>query len=224
MTDALGAAKQRHAPIFAAPINVDGAFPNIHCHIAVDLATLMRDMSESAVFTEPSAAPDAEVTREALVRLHPDAWAWAVSCCRGDRQTAHDALHDAYVRILDGKAVFEGRSSLKTWVFGVIRMTALAVRRRRRFLDIMFEPIGAGAETVPAPEDIGGGSRRLTSAVRALPNRQREIVALVFAHDLTVEEAAGVMGISVGAARQHYMRAKEKLRASLRPILEQSHG
>jgi RNA polymerase sigma-70 factor (ECF subfamily) len=192
--------------------------------MAGELATLMEDMSESAVFTDPRAAHNADVTREALARLHPHAWAWAVSCCRGDRQTAHDVLHDAYIHILDGKAIFAGRSSLKTWVFGVIRVTALAVRRRRRFLDIMFEPIGAGAESVPAPQVIGGSSHRLTAAVGALPTRQREVVALVFAHDLTIEDAAGVMGISVGAARQHYSRAKEKLRASLRPTVEQSHG
>jgi RNA polymerase sigma-70 factor (ECF subfamily) len=52
--------------------------------------------------------------------------------------------------------------------------------------------------------------------------RQNEIVTLVFAHDLTLEEAASVMNISIGAARQHHARAKQKLRAALID-LETSH-
>lgn len=179
------------------------------------LATLMGDMSESVALPQLQDAPAAGVTREALAHLHGDSWAWAVSCCRGDRQSAHDVLHDAYVRILAGKATFAGRSSLKTWLFGVIRITAMATRRRRLLLDIMFEPIGRAAESAPAPETSTGGSRQLNAAVEALPARQREIVALVFAHDLTIEEAAAVMNVSIGAARQHHARAKAKLRMFL---------
>src|ERR1044071_8698348 len=65
-----------------------------------------------------------------LEREHAGAFAWALRCCPGDRDAAEDALHAAYVRILEGRARFEGRSSFRTWLFGVIRRTALEERRR----------------------------------------------------------------------------------------------
>lgn len=180
-------------------------------------------MSCEASFDRPveeGAAPD---VRRDLAALHSEAWSWAVACCRGDRQGAQDVLHDAYVQILrNHAAAFDGRSSFKTWVFGVIRVTAMATRRRRLLRDFLFEPIGPAAERIAAAEANPSAPPRLLAAMRALPRRQSEIVALVFAHDLTLEEAASVMNISVGAARQHHARAKQKLRAAL-THLETSH-
>src|SRR6185312_12282842 len=71
----------------------------------------------------------AELERE-LERLHAACWGWALACCARDRDAAEDTLQSAYLRILSGTARFDGRSSVRTWVFGVIRRTALEERRR----------------------------------------------------------------------------------------------
>ncbi len=171
----------------------------------------------------PAAAPCVVNLRERLEACHVDAWNWALACCRGEPNAAHDVLHDAYVAILGARATFAGRSSFKTWLFGVVRVSAMAARRRRLVRDFLFEPISARAEAIAAPLAPTQESRRLGQAIAALPERQREIVALVFAHDLTIEEAAQVMKISLGAARQHHARAKAKLRAAL-TTHEKHHG
>src|ERR671926_1848785 len=72
----------------------------------------------------------AELERE-LERLHAASFGWALGCCGRDRDEAEEVLQTVYVKVLDGGATFDGRSSLKTWLFAVIRRTALAHRRTR---------------------------------------------------------------------------------------------
>ena len=125
-----------------------------------------------------------------------------------------------YARVISGQAVFKGRSSFKTWLFGVIRMVALETRRRRQrrtrldaqvvhHLTLVAEP--------EAPERIERSARtqRLLDALATLPERQREVLHLVFYQGLTVGEAAETLGIGVGSARTHYARGKDRMRVLL---------
>src|SRR6185369_10920379 len=73
-----------------------------------------------------------ELERE-LERLHGESWGWALACCAWDREVAEDVLQTAYLRVLSGSAAFRGASTLKTWIFGVIRLTARGEARRRMF-------------------------------------------------------------------------------------------
>lgn len=71
-------------------------------------------------------------TERVLADLHASSFGWALSCCGFDREEASDVLQVSYLKILEGQAR-NGHSSVRTWVFGVIRLTA-AERRRRRAL------------------------------------------------------------------------------------------
>jgi RNA polymerase sigma factor (sigma-70 family) len=155
-----------------------------------------------------------------LEALHPASFGWALGCCRWDREEAEEVLQTAYLKILDGRARFDERSSFKTWLFGVIRRTA-AERRRGRWLRSLAalrrldDPPPAPVSTPEARLDAAETSRVLRAALQALPARQREVLHLVFYQDLTVEEAARLLGISVGSARTHYHRGKAALHAKL---------
>ena len=59
-----------------------------------------------------------------LERLHSASFGWALSCCRRDATEAEEVLQTVYLKVLEGKARFRGESSLKTWLFAVIRKTA----------------------------------------------------------------------------------------------------
>ncbi len=116
----------------------------------------------------------------ALEQLHPANFGWALGCCAWDREEAQEVLQTAYLRVLDGKARFDGRSSLRTWLFAVIRRTA-AERRRRRWLRGLALARWVGERPSPAPlptpESLARESetsRALRAALRALPARLRE--------------------------------------------------
>lgn len=167
-----------------------------------------------------------ELRRE-LVLHHRAAFAWANNCCRRDRSEAEEVLQTSYLKVLDGRARFDGRASFRTWLFGVIHRTAADHRRRRALRDLLslrWGVEGAGREPAPAAEagvEAAQQSMQLMRALASLPRRQREVLLLVFYHELTVEESAGVMAIGVGSARQHYARGKDRLRQLLcvtRPV------
>ena len=167
-----------------------------------------------------ASADRAELTTQ-LAALHVQSFAWALSCCDRRREDAEDLLHDVYVAVLENGLRFDGRSSLKTWLFGVIRNKARA-RARRENLRALLGLRHASRIDVPEPtvtpdDDVVASERRERTrrALAQLARRQREVVTLVFYHDLTIEEAANVMRVSLGSARVHYQRGKRKLASLL---------
>src|SRR5262245_62333937 len=71
-----------------------------------------------------------EIEAQLLVH-HAAGFGWALVCCRWDRAEAEDVLQTSYLKVLEGRARFGGRSSFRTWLLGVIRRTALERRRAR---------------------------------------------------------------------------------------------
>lgn len=166
--------------------------------------------------------PDSDDLEARLAELHVAGFGWACSCCAWNEADAEDVLQDAYLKVISGKASFDGRSGFRTWLFGVIRYTALERSRRARtmseFRERLATEVAAEAEAGVPPEDDGESDERtrlLQAALRSLADRQREVVHLVFYEGMTIGEAAEVMAISIGSARVHYHRAKKRLRAML---------
>ena len=153
-----------------------------------------------------------------LEALHPAGYGWAMSCCGWKREDAEDVLQLSYMRILSGEARFDGRANFKTFVFAVIRRTAAEQRRRSWVRQVA---LARWWDQRPAPHPPLDPetrahdremNRRLVAALQQLPARQRDVLHLVFYQDLTVEEAARVLDVSVGTARTHFDRGKKRLR------------
>src|SRR5919197_4427582 len=68
-----------------------------------------------------------------LEKYQRESYGWALSCCSRDPVEAENVLQTVYLKVLEGKARFDGRAAFKTWLFSVIRKTA-ADARRRKFL------------------------------------------------------------------------------------------
>lgn len=166
---------------------------------------------------------DAEL-RAQLELLHPDSYGWALSCCARDHDEAEEVLQIVYLKILTGRAQFDGRALFKTWLFSVIRLTAIDEWRRRvvRRLALMSHGesgvCAARGETADEMVERSQIQALFCRALVALPKRQREVLQLVFYHDLSLQEAADAMGVSVGSARTHYDRGKTRLRRSMQAL------
>jgi len=164
--------------------------------------------------------PGAAIERE-LESFHPASFGWALACCRFNRQEAEDVLQTAYLKAIEGRARFNGHSSTRTWFFAVVKLTAVERRRYRAVRQLALSRWFRGApapDPVPTPEAVSGDAeeqRRLRESLTRLSTRQRDLLHLVFYQELTIEEAAHVLGISVGSARTHYERGKAQLRRLL---------
>ena len=164
--------------------------------------------------------------RAMLAQHHADSYGWALACCRRDAEAAENALQSAYLEVLEGRAKFDGRASFKTWLFAVIRNHARRETRWRFWhwqRSAELEPeLAARGPAVDEQAEASQMQARLRQALGELPQRQREVLQLVFYHELSVAEAAAVLGIAVGSARQHYERGKKRLRERLQEVT--AHG
>ena len=147
-----------------------------------------------------------------IAALHPASFAWALACTRWNAAEAEEVLQSVYLSILEGRARFDGRSAFKTWLFAVVRNMAARARRRRWLEARVPWRMLLGSESELA-DPIGTEERgaRIRRALGTLPARQREVLDLVFFHEMTVEKAAEVMEVSTGTARTHYHRGKLRL-------------
>lgn len=160
------------------------------------------------------------ISRSDLAAMHGQVFGWALSRSDYDRAVAEDLVQQAYMELLTGKARFDNRSSLKTFVFSVVQNLA---RSRYRRIALRLRLVHGATRNAPqdsTAEDAAQSmepaeNSRVWNAVQALPQRQRDIVELIFCRDMTIEAASRVMGVTTGTGRVHYDRAKKALRAKL---------
>jgi RNA polymerase sigma-70 factor (ECF subfamily) len=130
---------------------------------------------------------------------------------------AEDVVQDLFVALARGRARLAAVADLEAYVFTMLRN---AIRRRgrraaidrRAVLAIAQDRRDTGAHATAAaelPDD------ELAAAVAALPEAQREVVALKIDAGLTFAEIAAVTGTSLNTAASRYRYALEKLRTAL---------
>ena len=150
---------------------------------------------------------------ESLIREHHEAaYYWALQLCKHQPDSAQDVLQMTYLKILENKARYNEQSSFKTWLFSVIRFTALDHFKNQRKFQAL-ETVQLTTAIDPLAE-----TPNLRPILDQLPERQKQVLLLAFYHDLTLAAIAEVLDISIGSVRTHYSRGKEALKQYLKPI------
>jgi len=135
----------------------------------------------------------------------------AVFLLSGDRQLAQDAAQEGFARALVRWRRLRSHPAPGAWV----TTTALNVARRqlRRRPPVEADPV--------APADPTD-RLALREAIRALPPRQLEAVAIHYLLDLPVAETAVAMGIDEGTVKTHLSRARSSLADALADPIPES--
>jgi RNA polymerase sigma factor (sigma-70 family) len=128
----------------------------------------------------------------------------------GDPDLAHDAVQDAFVRIIRSCDRFRGEGPFEGWIWQVVVNAARDVRARRRVT----------AELPELGHELQNGSGdAVRAAIASLPERQRLVLFLRYYADLDYERIASALGIRSGTVGATLNQAH----ATLRRLLEEVH-
>ncbi len=162
--------------------------------------------SKCKAASQAEVAPAQDLRRE-LAALLPELRAYARFLVR-DRSKSDDLVQDTVVRALASIAQFQPDTSLKAWVFTILRNAFFEQARRRKREEAALALHGPGGEGLQQHHgEIADMSRMLWT----LPPLLREALVLVGAQELTHEEAAIVCNVPVGTMRARVSRARGKL-------------
>jgi RNA polymerase sigma-70 factor (ECF subfamily) len=163
------------------------------------------------------------------------------------RALAEEVVQETWLAVLEGLGRFEGRSSLKTWIFRILanRAKTRAIRERRtlpfsafqpervpepavdpdRFRD-SEDPRWPGHWAVPPtawPEDrlVAAETReKLAEAIEALPGTQRAVISLRDLEGWSADEVCNALELSETNQRVLLHRARSKVRKALEEYLK----
>ena len=161
-----------------------------------------------------------------------------------DRQIAEDVVQDAWLTAIRTLDRFEGRSSLKTWISGIVINIARARRRKESRLltftallggddrrkptvdpsrfgrDGVWRELPRAWENVPEASLIGKEEvGRIQAAIDELPAKHREVIVLRDVAQLDATEVSDLLGISPENQRVRLHRARAAVRKSLEDYL-----
>lgn len=167
-------------------------------------------------------APAATITDEVVRSVEPVLYGFAMRAVRSDA-LARDLVQETFVAVLEGRSSFDGRSTLRTWMVGILgRKIVDHYRRTRRevLTDIppepepldAFAPPGSGTE---ARVDRKAALRVIEQSLGRLSELERMAVLLCDVEQMDRAAACEVLGVEAVHLRVLLHRGRHRLRKAL---------
>lgn len=153
----------------------------------------------------------------------------------GDVEEARDLSQEVFLQVYRHLSRFEGRSSLKTWIYRIVvnqsRNRQRWWRRRRKERSCPLEAL-TPADEARASASVAAGedpfdrvsreerARRVQLALLELPFHQRTILVLREVEGLSCDAIGATLGLPEGTVKSRLSRAREALKIRLLPALE----
>jgi RNA polymerase sigma-70 factor (sigma-E family) len=148
----------------------------------------------------PPAAADPAAQVTALYEAHALGLLRLAVIMLGDAPAAEDVVQDAFLGLYLRWHALRGPDRALAYVrSSVFNGCRTVLRQRARHLRVVFTD--PDAESAEARAVLGEEHREVLAALRRLPDRQREAVALRYCFGFSPEEVAQVMGISQGTVK-----------------------
>lgn len=147
----------------------------------------------------------------------------------GDEQDAEDVLQETYIKALKALPIFEGRSSISTWLHRIAVNEALMMIRKRKApmvsvddtLPFDSDEESSGIEIVdfcclPEKELLSSESRKfMDQAIQRLPETLKTVFVLRDLEGLSIQETSEVLQITENNVKTRLLRARLRLRQEL---------
>lgn len=182
-----------------------------------------------------AAALDAgeETAYEALILRFEQPVFGVVSRLLDDPTDAPDVVQEVFIKIFRNISNFRGESSLKTWIYRIAVNEARNHRRwfgRHRAKELSLEPPDAGsaglsdwlADPSPSPFEASLDHEvhaLVEEALQKISPTYRTAVVLREVEELSYDEIAGILEISLGTVKSRIMRGREALRKELSTMM-----
>jgi RNA polymerase sigma-70 factor (ECF subfamily) len=175
----------------------------------------MHGTSSDEALIERIADRDQLAMRALFGRHRTALYRWLVRLV-GDAALAEDLLSEVFLDVWRQAAVFEGRSSVSTWLLAIARYKALSARQRRSVpTEAMDDIVTASvADPTAGPDDEyehKDSARYLRRCLAALPAEQAMLIELVYYRDKSVKEAAILAKIPENTVKSRMFLARKKL-------------
>jgi RNA polymerase sigma-70 factor, ECF subfamily len=132
-----------------------------------------------------------------------------------------DVAQDVFVTVYRRLAEFEGRSQLKTWIFGILRHTISDLRRgqrRKPTSALEHEPADGRALSPQDAAVRSEGVKLLHEALASLPDEQREVFVLAELEQLSSPEIASALEINLNTVYSRLRAARQEFEAALKRL------
>lgn len=157
------------------------------------------------------------VAMRALYERNADAATRFARRYLADPAAAADAVHEAMLAVWTKAASFDGRSSGRTWLLGIVRYKALDSARRLARSPVA-EPAEGIADEGPDPArsaELASDARAVRAAMETLSPAHRSVLHLAFYEDLSYPEIARIEGVPLGTVKTRVHHAKRRLAEAL---------
>jgi RNA polymerase sigma-70 factor (ECF subfamily) len=169
---------------------------------------------------------------ESLVRRHERRVYRVTLAVLGNAEDAEEAMQDTFVKTYRHLRQFRRESKFTTWLTRIAINEAVQKRQGRRDFVSLDDSRGGGELCVPRrteawrddPEKIFGKQElrhTAEAAIRELPTIYREAFVLRDIEEMTADEAADAIGITVAALKSRLLRARLMVREALAASLEE---